>query len=211
MRRTAHCAPREMNRGRGGERGGVRRKRAARGARRVMSEGDSGRCEARRTARGAKWTFKRAGNEGGVRRKHAAHCARRVMCRVRGAVQRKRAARHEPWGFRGGARRAARRAARLHASRNERGGGAGNGGAVRRKGGARGARRVMSEGVRGRSEACAAHCVRRVMYRGRDGERGRRVSEAPNTVIQYKDRFGSLHAAEVKLGDALVSKGTPVS
>ena len=88
---------------------------------------------------------------------------------------------------------------------------AGNGGAVRRKGGARGARRVMSEGVRGRSEACAAHCVRRVMYRGRDGERGRRVSEAPNTVIQYKDRFGSLHAAEVKLGDALVSKGTPVS
>ena len=35
--RTAHCTPREMNRGRGGERGGVRRKRAAYGERRIMS------------------------------------------------------------------------------------------------------------------------------------------------------------------------------
>ena len=113
----------------------------------------------------------------------AAHCARREKSR-------------DKWGT-------GRRAAKAR--------GAENGDAMRRKGAARGARHVMSEGVRGRSEARAAHCVRRVMYRGRDGERGRRVSEAPNTVIQYKDRFGSLHAAEVKLGDALVSKGTPVS
>ena len=68
VRRTAHCAPREMNRGRGGERGGVRRKRAARGARRVMSEEDSG------AVRGA------------------AHCARREMDIQKGGERRRRAA-----------------------------------------------------------------------------------------------------------------------
>ena len=66
--RAAHCARREMNRGRGGDRGGVRRKRAARGARRVMSEEDSG------AVRGV------------------AHCARREMDIQKGGERRRRAA-----------------------------------------------------------------------------------------------------------------------
>ena len=65
----------------------MRRKPAARGERRVMSEGGSGRCEARRTARGAK----RAGTSG-----------------ERGAVRRKRAARRTGTPCGGRARRAGR-------------------------------------------------------------------------------------------------------
>ena len=48
--RAAHCARREMNRGRGGERGRCAAEAPVRGARRVrrvMSEGGRGRCEAR--------------------------------------------------------------------------------------------------------------------------------------------------------------------
>ena len=83
--------------------GAVRRKPAARGERRVMSEGGSG------AVRGA------------------AHCARREKSR-------------DKWGT-------GRRAAKAR--------GAENGDAMRRKGAARGARRVMSEGVRGRCAGLA--------------------------------------------------------
>ena len=46
VRGAAHCARRAMHTFKGtGNEGGVRRKRAARGERRVMSEGVRGRCE----------------------------------------------------------------------------------------------------------------------------------------------------------------------